>query len=62
MNICADIFSVCTTQPGLNTLVTIVCLACYNSGTIRNLENPKLNCRILPILEDTVPPTLPMMK
>ena len=27
-----------------------------HSGTIKNLENPKLNYRIPPILEDTVPP------
>ena len=33
-----------------------------HSGTIKSLENPKLNCRILPILEDTVPPALQIMK
>ena len=68
MNMCADMFqllsweTVCTTQLGLNTIVTIVCLACYILALLKNLENPKWNCIILPILEDTVPPALQMMK
>ena len=33
-----------------------------HSGTIKYLENPKWNCIILQILEDTVPPALQMMK
>ena len=51
----------CITQLGLNTLVTIV-FGMLHSGTIKYLENPKWNCIIFPILGDTVPPALQMMK
>ena len=68
MNMCADIFLTLefgdsVYYPTWTEHISDNCLfGIFHSGAIKYLENSKLNCRILPVLDDAIPPALQMMK